>query len=354
MQDDAAAAAHGYRDDDCSRGARQVSFSDMHAALRGAESLDDLSVLRSFIKENKPTWRDWKSKREDFSETWLPHEEERLRKVPAGFTMLHHLVLRHKHRAVRQFCEEGVLTPALNMRCTDLLATPLMYAVMEQDEKMAVFLASQQRGQLGLYTTLEGERVSAIALAKKRECSPSSVAYLIDCFGGAEALLFSAVQYDALFDVRIAIQAMARSHTPMNRLCRDQLTPLFMAAFLGHLEVARVLLEEGKVEADWTPSQNDWTPLMIAARRGDEPMCALLSQHGARVSYYIDRSDTQPHDSRHWSALTFAAEGGHKDLYRQLRLQLRRTDQYFPNRLESDIVTRWDQTDRGAAVAAQL
>lgn len=55
-------------------------------------------------------------------------------------------------------------------------------------------------------------------------------------------------------------------------------SPLTLAAFGGHVEVARLLIERGaKLEE---VSFEGYSPLMEAARNGHEGMVALLLAHG--------------------------------------------------------------------------
>lgn len=60
-------------------------------------------------------------------------------------------------------------------------------------------------------------------------------------------------------------------------------TPLYWAAILNNVELARFLLERG-ANVNWQAAKYLTTPLHAAARRGHSEMCLLLLQHGADVS----------------------------------------------------------------------
>jgi ankyrin repeat protein len=80
-------------------------------------------------------------------------------------------------------------------------------------------------------------------------------------------------------------------------------TPLMMAAFGGHLEMAKLLLEKGAtVDAK---SNEGFTPLMWAARKGQLEIVKLLLQKGANPSYV---------EAHGLTALWIAEKEGHAEI----------------------------------------
>ena len=83
----------------------------------------------------------------------------------------------------------------------------------------------------------------------------------------------------------------------------DHFTPLLYACQSGHLEVARLLLDEGAVVD--ARSIYRATPLMWAASQGHTELCSLLIERGADVNAYCIRGVTP---------LMMAAEAGQADI----------------------------------------
>ena len=63
----------------------------------------------------------------------------------------------------------------------------------------------------------------------------------------------------------------------VNRAMEDGRTPLFIASEKGHVDAARLLLDNG---AEVDRARNDgWTPLRIAKSEGHSAVVALLEAH---------------------------------------------------------------------------
>jgi ankyrin repeat protein len=84
-------------------------------------------------------------------------------------------------------------------------------------------------------------------------------------------------------------------------------TPLIYAAWYGHVELVRVLLEGGANVDRADVDQN--TALHVAAQYGHLDVCRLLLDWGAKV----DRLDTWQQTPLH-----YAAEGGHLSVVKLL------------------------------------
>ncbi|KAK6352747.1 Glycerophosphocholine phosphodiesterase [Orbilia brochopaga] len=95
---------------------------------------------------------------------------------------------------------------------------------------------------------------------------------------------------------------------------------LYIAAKLGHLECAKILLmepETQKVDIEFTEPAFGWTPLFIAAVHGHPSVVALLLQAGA---------DYERLDSSGWSAAEHSALRGHLDITRMILDQSQASD----------------------------
>lgn len=93
--------------------------------------------------------------------------------------------------------------------------------------------------------------------------------------GGSTGLHFAAQVGDAA-SARLLLGAKA----PVDETSADGMTPLVLAAFSGHGDVARVLLEHG---ADANAAGAGYTALHAAAMRGDLPTTQALLAHGAQA-----------------------------------------------------------------------
>ncbi len=89
-------------------------------------------------------------------------------------------------------------------------------------------------------------------------------------------------------------------------------TALHVAARFGHLECARLLLEDTttqKADIELTEKSYGWTPLFVACVDGHLPIVELLIEHGA---------DLERLDSSGWNAKEHAALRGHINIAKKL------------------------------------
>src|SRR6266700_2304202 len=82
----------------------------------------------------------------------------------------------------------------------------------------------------------------------------------------------------------------------------DNLTPLHLAAFHGHKDVAEFLLAHG-AEAN-AKTTAGLTPLSMAAQTGNQEVMEVLLAHGADINAV---------DSKGWTPLVRAQKWGHPD-----------------------------------------
>ena len=87
-------------------------------------------------------------------------------------------------------------------------------------------------------------------------------------------------------------------------------SPLYVAALRGHLEVAKILVEDGKAEVDAVNGVNDETALLVASAKGNADV----------VSYLVDKAgaDVEARAKNDASPLYIAAFKGHLEAVRIL------------------------------------
>jgi hypothetical protein len=105
------------------------------------------------------------------------------------------------------------------------------------------------------------------------------------------------------------VRELLRKGANANAKDRGGWTPLHWAAFWGHVDVAKLLLEHG-ADVNAKESVYDATPLHVAAATGHADVARLLLEHGADVNAKYGDSDLTP--------LHVAALYGHADVARLL------------------------------------
>jgi len=132
------------------------------------------------------------------------------------------------------------------------------------------------------------------------------------------AAMLSAGSGDGVRDTRVSdaaqqgnlplVQRLVAQKADVNGPEGDGMTALHWAAYLDHLEMARVLIAAGaNVQA--VTRLGGLTPLFLASKNGSAPMIALLLKAGAQVNS-ADDAGTTP--------LMFAAESGNAEAVRTL------------------------------------
>jgi len=92
----------------------------------------------------------------------------------------------------------------------------------------------------------------------------------------------------------------------------DGYTCLMIAAYNGHLDICRLLVDKGAQVT--VKDRTGWTPLHCAAEQGHVEIVRLLCDHGAYVEARADRIWS----STGWTPLHYAAEQGHVEIVRLL------------------------------------
>ena len=107
----------------------------------------------------------------------------------------------------------------------------------------------------------------------------------------------------------------------INSLSPDGWTPLHLAAFFGHEDVARLLLERGADVHAVSTNRMQNMPIHAAAANGQARLVALLLDHGTEVNVR----------SRDWSPLHLAVENGDEGLVQLLLLRGADADAPMPD-----------------------
>ena len=125
---------------------------------------------------------------------------------------------------------------------------------------------------------------------------------------------FKAIEFDEAPTVQ---QLLIRGFDP-NTPSPDLQTPLILAIQKGSERVAQVLVTHPQLQVN-RPNPNDETPLMLAALKGREALVLALLKREADVN--------RPG----WTALHYAATGGHANIVRALLEQHAYIDAESPN-----------------------
>ncbi|KAK6506423.1 Glycerophosphocholine phosphodiesterase [Arthrobotrys conoides] len=156
---------------------------------------------------------------------------------------------------------------------------PLHLAVIGQHPKTTKILLDAER--------LEGDPIEIIEARKS--VSKSSAVLCLATRNNAPKL----------------VELLVKAGVDVNFADESGESALFIAAKLGHLECARILLTEPetqKVDIEFAEAAFGWTPLFTAAVHGHAEVVALLLQYGA---------DYERLDSSGWSAAEHATLRGH-------------------------------------------
>ena len=104
------------------------------------------------------------------------------------------------------------------------------------------------------------------------------------------------------------ISLLLRAGVNAHAKAEKEVTPLQLASMLGHVEVMKVIIEQGNVDPNERNS-NQITPLHIAAVNGQLQAVKVLLEHGA---------DPQATDNGGWTPLTVAIARKHEEMIQAL------------------------------------
>jgi len=165
---------------------------------------------------------------------------------------------------------------------------------MERDEFLDTI---KKRDVAGLKRFLEREP----SLATTRDENGVSAILVAIYYGNKEAAdlmaakkpeldVFEAASLGRLDQVKSLIR---RSPSQVDSFTPDGLTPLALAAFLGHEEVVEFLLHQG-ADVNVTEHQLGFNALTGAVNEGHKNVIVLLLEHGANVNYRYESGSAAP------------------------------------------------------------
>ena len=186
-------------------------------------------------------------------------------------------------------------------------ASALYYASLCGFLSLVEHLIVNYRGDINARGGRHGSAVNAALVKRNMEIA------LLLLGQGADVNIMDAEGYTPLYMAsdsghRDRVEFLLEHHADVN-LMSGQIsdTPLTMAAVMGEVEVARVLLHHGAF-VDHRDNQG-WTPLFVASRYGHLDIVQLLIQSGAAAN---------TPDNEDWTPLFVASRCGHLDIVRFL------------------------------------
>ena len=186
-------------------------------------------------------------------------------------------------------------------------ASALYYASLCGFHNLVEHLIGNYRRDINARGGRHGSAVNAALLKRNMEIA------LLLLGQGADVNIMNADGFTPLYLAsdrghRDRVEFLLKHHADVNLMSgRTSEAPLTMAAVMGEIEVARVLLHHG---ASVDPRDNQgWTPLFVASRYGHLDIVRLLIQSRAAV-------DTP--DNEDWTPLFVASRCGHLDIVRLL------------------------------------
>ena len=156
--------------------------------------------------------------------------------------------------------------------------TPFCLAVIQQQQQIVELLRARDG---------DGDLSAAIVLNQLDRAKPlmDADATLVGPAGPYRRLLHFTVQQGLAEGASLLLRSGADSNIPAEYLHREiicTLSPLHVAAWHGHLEVARILLEHG-ADLQARDAQYESTPFIWAKWHHQEAVAALLKQRGAQT-----------------------------------------------------------------------
>lgn len=137
---------------------------------------------------------------------------------------------------------------------------------------------------------------------------------LISCNPTTEEknIFYKHIKNNNIDSVEIYIEQGMNVNTRFYHIIND-LTPLMVASDYGHLEIVRLLVENGakinKKSDNWDLQNRKWTALMFASAEGYTDIVKYLHKHGAKINIKNDWGGT---------ALMIASKYGQKDIVEYL------------------------------------
>ena len=215
-----------------------------------------------------------------------------------GMTKLHHALHARDLLLTQSLIDQGV---NLRSRANDG-KTPLHYASLESSQGLdlmklllnsgdqAIVDLVDENGQTPLHLAAEVDSIDAVKLLVQKGANLNATDK-----NGFDPILWAIIAGQAR-----AFEELNRSAASINRASADGKDALGWATSLGHLKIAKLLLERG-ADPMFTMLETCVVPLEEAAANGNERLVTQLVESGADVTY---------RDRDGWSAMHWAAEEG--------------------------------------------
>jgi len=188
--------------------------------------------------------------------------------------------------------------------------TPITLAVQSGDRELIEFLIAHGAKENDLVLAARGRLGALKGSMDKQKASKEHLALLINC--------------GALYGQKLVVEELLQRGAPVNaghmfyplELRDSQFVlshfdfrgpPIHLAAYGGHLDVAKLLLANGAL-VEQKAAGSIWTPLHIAAARGHNDLVKLFIAKGCNVNAFAYHGRFTPFRT----ALTLAAMSGHK------------------------------------------
>ncbi len=215
---------------------------------------------------------------------------------PYGFTLIQEAMQRgHKEIIAALVCEGGK-----NINEQDKKGNTLLHdAIACQNYDMASFLIT-----IGACPDIQNkERSTALHLACKDISSKNILPLLLGSVkqlslkdNAQDTVLHIAAKHGFNEAIRLLIEH--RAYVDANN--KQQFSALYITASAGNIEGTKILVEEGKANINGLNISYNITPLILAAKQGQDKIVCYLVKNGANINAI---ESTQGSSCLHWAAV---------------------------------------------------